>query len=96
MISFNLPILDIILCLFIGLVLASIYLFMLWHSIKNIAKRKHKGLFLFVTIILRLAFLVIFVFLFGQQNPARVLYIFIGFIITRLFIVSLVGSRRNK
>lgn len=93
MISFNLPWTQICACLFYGFILSLLYLGLLWFTIKFLTKTKHKGLWLFASGILRLALFLIGAILFSYHNPARFLWIVVGFILTRLVLVSFIKTK---
>ncbi len=87
---------EMIIAFIYGSILSAIYLGILWTSIRLMAKVKHKGLFLFMTAILRL-----FIFIFGslvlsQHNAWRFLLIVVGFLVTRLIIVALVKHPHRR
>ena len=96
MMLFNLPLGLILYSLFVGLGICLIYLWLLWMTVKNLSKTKHPLLLFFISLIGRFALLFCLALFFAEQDPARFLWIMIGFIISRLFIVSLVKSRRKK
>ena len=79
----------------IGGVLSTLYLGLLWYSIKLLPKIKKRGLFLFGSAVLRL-FLFLFLAVFLSQNHAgRFLWIVVGFITTRLILLSFVKNKRK-
>ena len=96
MISLSLPLNLILYSLLIGLFICVIYLWLLWVTVKKLAKTKHPILLFLISLIGRFALLFGLALFFAQQNPARFLWIMIGFIISRLFFVSLVKSRRKN
>ena len=79
----------------IGGILSTIYLGLLWYSVKLLPKIKKRGLFLFCSAVLRL-FLFLFLALYLSQNHAgRFLWIVIGFITTRLVLLSFIKNKRK-
>ena len=96
MMSFSLPFSQILICLLLGGTLAGIYLVLLWLTVINLPKIKHKALFLLFSTILRLAVFIGLALLFSQHNLVRFLYIFIAFVMARLIIVGCIKSRRLK
>ncbi len=81
--------------LVIGGVLGTLYLGLLWYSIKLLPKIKKRDLFLFGSAVLRL-FLFLFLAVFLSQNHAgRFLWIVVGFITTRLILLSFVKNKRK-
>lgn len=82
-------------CLAFGCFLSLIYLGLLWLTVKSLPNKKHKGIWLFVSAVIRLTLFLAGAVLFSQNNAARFLWIVIGFIITRLIIVGFIKTRRT-
>ena len=55
MTSFFLPLGVVMLCVMVGILLGSVYLWLLWMTIKNISKTKHKALLLLLSAIVRIS-----------------------------------------
>lgn len=87
---------QILLSLSIGIILSLIYLFLLWKTLVVLPKIKHKGNFLFLSAIVRLALLIFAATYFSFENGARFLLIFIGFILTRLIVTKYVKTSVRK
>lgn len=87
---------QIILSLSVGIILAIIYLFLLWKTLMLLPKIKHKGNFLFLSAVIRLSLLIFTAIYFSFENGARFLLIFIGFIITRLIVTKYVKASIHK
>ena len=91
--SFNLPWPQIVACLVYGLLLSLIYLGLLWLTIKSLPQKRHKGLWLYISGVLRLVLFLSGAILFSQNSPARFLWIIAGFIITRLIFVGFIKTK---
>lgn len=87
---------QVILSLSVGIILGAIYLFLLWKTLMILPKIKHKGNFLFLSAIVRLAVLIFTALYFSFENGARFLLIFIGFILCRLIIMKYVKASIRK
>lgn len=96
MILLDLPFSLILYSLCVGLIICIIYLWLLWITVKNLNKVKHPLLLFFISLIGRFTVLFCLALFFAQQNPARFLWIMIGFIVSRFCLVSLVKSRRKN
>ena len=94
--SLSLPFVDILSCMAVGSALCVLYLILLWQSIKNLSKTKHKALFLIASTILRVSLFLILAIFFSGHSPVRFLCIFVGFILTRFLIVGFVKVRGHK
>ena len=91
----SLPFSAILTALIMGTLLSVLYLGLLWYSLKLLPKIKKRGLFLFASAALRL-FLFLFLAVYLAQNHAgRFLWIVIGFIVTRLILLSFIKNKRN-
>ena len=78
-----------------GGILSVLYLGLLWYSLKLLPKIKKRGLFLFGSAVLRL-FLFLFLAVYLSQNHVgRFLWITIGFITMRLFLLSFIKNKRK-
>ena len=96
MTSIKLSLDAILLALAMGGILSLIYLELLWYSLKLLPKIKRKGLFLFASAAIR-----IFLFLFlaislSQNHAGRFLWIVIGFVSVRLFLLSRIKNKGQK
>ena len=79
----------------LGGILSILYLGLLWYSVKLLPKIKKRGLFLFISAALRLfLFLFLAVYL-AQNNVGRFLWIVIGFMVTRLILLSFIKNKRR-
>ena len=79
----------------LGGILSILYLGLLWYSVKLLPKIKKRGLFLFISAALRLfLFLFLAVYL-AQNNVGRFLWIVIGFMVTRLILLSFIKNKRS-
>ena len=87
---------QICLCFLIGIILSAMYLIILWGSLKRLPHITHKGFFLFISAIIRLALFLTLAIWFSNHNPMRFLCIFIAFVITRLIVVGLFKTRSTK
>ena len=91
----NLPFSAILTAFVMGVLLSVLYLGLLWYSLKLLPKIKRRGLFLFASAALRL-FLFLFLAVYLAQNHAgRFLWIVIGFITTRLILLSFIKNKRR-
>ena len=78
-----------------GGILSILYLGLLWYSVKLLPKIKKRGLFLFGSATARI-FLFLFLAIYLSQNHAgRFLWIVIGFVITRLVLLSFIKNKRR-
>lgn len=96
MTSLVLPFGQILLCLMWGVILALVYLGLLSYTIHLLSRTKYKALILISSMIIRLAFFIVGAMALSQHNPARFLWIVIGFICTRFLVVGFVKSRSKK
>ena len=96
MISFALPWTQILTCLIYGLVLGLIYLGLLWITIRSLPRIRHKGLALFLSATIRLCLFLMGAICLSQQNPARFLWIVLGFIVTRFVLLGLIKTKGAK
>lgn len=76
----------------VGIVSGLIYLFLLWQTLLKLPHVKHKGNFLFISAVIRLALLIFTAIYFSFENGARFILIILGFIITRLIVMKYVKS----
>ena len=78
-----------------GGVISILYLGLLWYSVKLLTKIKKRGLFLFGSATVRL-FLFLFLAIYLSQNHVgKFLWIVIGFVTTRLVILSFIKNKRR-
>ena len=94
--NFNLPLLQLFTCIIIGVILSTIYLSLLWLTIKYLPKIHHKGLYLFISAALRIFLFLYGLIIFSQHNVARLIWILIGFITTRFIVLGLIKQRKSK
>ena len=96
MTNVNLPYSSIVVAFTMGGLLSLLYLGLLWYSIKLLPKIiKKRGLFLFASAVVRL-FLFLFLAVYLAQNHAgKFLWIVIGFITTRLILLSFIKNKRR-
>lgn len=78
----------------LGVVLGTIYLTLLWLTIKNLDRVKHTGLFLFISALIRLVLFLSCALWFSQHNVTKFLLIVIGFVVTR-YCVTFFQTRRR-
>ena len=78
-------------CLLTGGICAIVYLYLLWKTVRLLPSVKRKGLFLFVSMVLRLVLLLAVMLLFSGKKPGPLLVICCGFVVVRLFILRLTG-----
>ena len=76
-------------CLLTGSICAVVYLYLLWKTVRLLPSVKHKGLFLFISMALRIFLLLVVMLLFSGKRPGPLLVICCGFLIMRLFILRL-------
>ena len=78
-----------------GGILSVLYLGLLWYCVKLLPKIKKRGLFLFASASFRLfLFLFLAVYL-AKDNAGRFLWIVVGFITTRLILLSFIKNKRR-
>lgn len=88
MIQFNdLTLWNIISSLGIGILMSCLYLFLLWKTLLKLPHTNHKGLLLFVSLAIRLTLLIFIAVHFSFGHYGRFLFIVIGFMIARGFII---------
>ena len=93
--NISLPYSAILIAFVMGALLSILYLGLLWYSVKLLPKIKKRGLFLFASAVVRL-FLFLFLAVYLAQNHAgRFLWIVIGFITTRLILLSFIKNKRR-
>jgi len=73
--------------LLIGAACSIVFMYLLWETIQLLPRVKHRGLFLFVSMALRIFLLLAVMILFSGENAGRFILIFCGFVIMRLFIL---------
>lgn len=79
-----------------GVILALIYLFLLWRTLLYLPKIKNKGSFLFLSGVIRLFLLIFVAMYFSFENGARFILIFVGFFLTRLVVMKYVKRSIEK
>lgn len=84
---FQMPISDMGLCLLIGAIVSVVYMYLLWKTVRLLPRVKRKGLFLFISALLRIFLLIFGMLLLSNDNAGRFILIFCGFVISRLFIL---------
>lgn len=73
--------------LLIGAICAVIYLYLLWRTVVLLPRVKHKGLFLFVSVVLRIFLLLAVMKLLAGDHAGRFILMACGFFGMRLFIL---------
>ena len=92
----QLPPIEILGYVMVGIILGLRYLILLWGTVSFLAKVQHKAIFLLCSALLRIAFLIGSAWLISSQNPARFLWVMISFVITRFVVLSIVKSGGKK
>ena len=95
MMSFDLSFFQIFCAFCYGVILSLIYLGLLWLTLKHLPHTQHKGMWLFVSAVIRLALFLYLSVLLSQHNPFTFLLIVVGFVIARLCLVGRIKSRSN-
>lgn len=95
MTNINLPYSSILTSFLIGGILSILYLGLLWYSVKLLSKIKKRGLFLFASATLRLFLFLFFAVYLAQNHAGKFLWIVIGFITTRLILLSFIKNKRR-
>lgn len=80
----------------IGILLATIYLLLLWLTARSLPKIKHKGLLLIGSAILRFSLFLIGTLYFSQKSTPLLLLIAATFIITRFVVIGCIKSGVKK
>lgn len=75
-----------------GVVLGCVYCAFLWYSVRKLPQVKHKGLFLFLSSVLRLVLFISIAIFLAVRHPALLLCMFATFVITRFIIVKKKGA----
>lgn len=73
--------------LLIGAGCGLVFMYLLWETVQLLPRVKHRGLFLFISMALRIFLLLAVMVLFSGENAGRFILIFCGFIVMRLFIL---------
>ena len=84
---FHMPLNEMGIALGIGGICAVVYLYLLWRTVHLLPRVKHKGLFLFTSLVLRIFLLLAVMVLFAEKDAGRFLLIVVGFSLTRLFVL---------
>ena len=84
---FQMPLSDMGICLLIGAVVAIVYMYLLWETVRILPRVKRKGFFLFFSAVLRIFLLIFGMLLLSGDSAGRFILIFCGFLIFRLFIL---------
>ncbi len=84
---FQMSLSDMGICLLIGAIVCVIYMYLLWETVHLLPRVKRKGLFLFISAILRIFLLIFGMLLLSNEHAGRFILIFCGFVIFRLFIL---------
>ena len=92
----SLTYLQMLMALATGIIIGCIYLFLLWQTLLKLPSVKHKGNFLFISAVVRLALLIFTAVYFSFENGARFLLIFIGFILCRIITMRYVKASIRK
>ena len=93
--TFYLPLPQLIFYVIIGVVLCLIYLTLLKLTIHLLPKVRYKGLLLAFSAIIRLSLIIFSLLYFCQEKASRflvILYITMGFVITRFIVLSFIES----
>ena len=88
---FNMTLHEMGLALLEGGICAAVYLYLLWKTVRLLPSVKRKGLFLFISMVLRLFLLLAVMLLLSEKKPGPLLVIFCGFVIVRLFVLRFLG-----
>ena len=71
----------------IGGLCSVMYLYLLWETVHLLPRVRHKGLFLYLSMVLRIFLLLAVMILLSENKAGRFLLIFCGFVIVRLLIL---------
>ena len=71
----------------IGALCALVYLNLLWQTVHLLPRVQHKGLFLFISVVLRIFLLLAVMVLLSDNKAGRFILIFCGFVVVRLLIL---------
>ena len=96
MMNVSLPYSAIFTAFTMGALLSVLYLGLLWYSLKLLPKIKKRGLFLFVSAAVRLFLFLFLAIYLAQNHTGRFLWIVIGFITTRLILLSFIKNKRRS
>ncbi len=91
--NFKLPIDMVLESLLCGVLLSLVYFSLLWYSLKVLPNMKRKGLFLFVTSLIRLVIFLVVAILLAKDGHMKLIWMFLAFIVTRLCLVKFLKNR---
>ena len=74
----------------IGALCALVYLNLLWQTVHLLPRVQHKGLFLFISVVLRIFLLLAVMVLLSDNKAGRFILIFCGFVIGPPFLMIFV------
>ena len=86
----------VLICLATGVIIAIVYEYLHWLSIKALPSIKHKGQWLFLTTAARLFILLFISVLIAQDNKVRFLWIMVAFLITRRALIHFAKNVKRK
>jgi len=92
----TLPLSAILICIATGVIIAVMYEYLHWLSIKALPSIKHKGRWLFLTTAARLFILFFVSILIAQNNNTRFLWIMVFFLITRRTLIHFAKNVKRK
>lgn len=70
-----------------GVILGMVYMYLLWMTVQTLPKVRHKGIFLFISAVLRIFLLIFGAIALSQNHAGRFIIIFCGVISLRLFVL---------
>lgn len=83
-------VLESLLC---GVLLSTAYFSLLWYSLKILPNINKKGLFLLISTLFRLGIFLAVSILIAMDHPVKLIWMFLAFLITRLFIVNYFSTK---
>ena len=91
----NISVGEIVWLIAAGIVLAAVYLYLLWQTIKVLPRVRHKQLFLFASKIIRIALLLFPMIVLARRNAVQLLIIFAVFWLTRTIALWIATPRQK-
>jgi F1F0 ATPase subunit 2 len=91
--NFKLPLDMVLESLLCGILLSLVYFSLLWYSLKVLPNMKRKGLFLFVTSLIRLVIFLTVAILLAKDGHMKLIWMVLAFIVTRLCLVKFLKNR---
>ena len=76
-----------VLCFVAGILGGVFYFLGLWWSIERLPKIRQKKSFLFYSFFVRISLFLILMLWIADKNPARLILFFLGFILSRIFML---------